>query len=75
MLRNSVNIVYGSNGGLALSKGVDKDFELDVGVFMAVLQKIQEKSLVAQLMFDLLEFNFCLKTVESKVDPRERFVI
>ena len=76
VLRNSVNIVYGSNGGLALSKATkENEMELDVRVFMSVLQKIQDKSIVSQLMLDLLEFNFCLQDVEASVDPRERLLI
>jgi hypothetical protein len=74
VLRNSVNIVYGSNGGLALSKGLENAMDLEVPVLMTILQKIQDTSMVAQLMLDLLEFNFCLQDAESSVDPGERSV-
>jgi hypothetical protein len=74
VLRNSVNIVYGSNGGLALSKGVESEMDLEVQVLMTILQKNQDASMVSQLMLDLLEFNFCLQDVESKVNPSERLV-
>ena len=45
---------------------------LDIDTFMSLLRK-SEKSLIAQLMLDLLEFNFCLKEVESRLDTNDRY--
>ena len=45
---------------------------LDIDTFMSLL-RTSEKSLIAQLMLDLLEFNFCLKEVESRLDTNDRY--
>lgn len=41
---------------------------------MHVLKNIQEKTVISQLMLELLEFNFCLRDVEESLDPNERFL-